>query len=92
MFRRDNSAVIQEYLAKFSHLQAFHDPVLFNHLNGIGFIPDLYAIPWVLTMFAHVFPLQNIFHLWDKVSEYFLQDRKLSIGNPKIQSHNFLAF
>ena len=67
MFRRDNSAVIQEYLAKFSHLQAFHDPILFNHLDGIGFIPDLYAIPWVLTMFAHVFPLQNIFHLWDKV-------------------------
>ena len=56
MFRRDNSAVIQEYLAKFSHLQAFHDPILFNHLDGIGFIPDLYAIPWVLTMFAHVFP------------------------------------
>jgi TBC domain-containing protein kinase-like protein len=40
---------------------------LFNHLDGIGFIPDLYAIPWILTMFAHVFPLQNIFHLWDKL-------------------------
>ena len=67
MFRQDNAAVIQEYLAKFSHLQAFHDPVLFNHLDEIGFIPDLYAIPWVLTMFAHVFPLQSIFHLWDKL-------------------------
>ncbi len=48
-------------------IQAFHDPLLFNHLDGIGFIPDLYAIPWVLTMFAHVFPLHSIFHLWDKV-------------------------
>ena len=67
MFRKDNANVIQEYLAKFCHLQAFHDPALFNHLDGIGFIPDLYAIPWVLTMFAHVFPLHNIFHLWDKV-------------------------
>lgn len=67
MFRKDNAAVIQEYLAKFSHLIAFHDPLLFNHLDGIGFIPDLYAIPWILTMFAHVFPLQSIFHLWDKV-------------------------
>ena len=38
-------------------------------MDGIGFIPDLYAIPWVLTMFAHVFPLQSIFHLWDKVGE-----------------------
>ncbi len=67
MFQRDNAAVIQEYLAKLRHIQAFHDPELFNHLDGIGFIPDLYAIPWILTMFAHVFPLQNIFHLWDKL-------------------------
>ena len=57
--------MIQEYLAKFSHLQAFYDPVLFNHMDEIGFIPDLYAIPWVLTMFSHVFPLHKIFHLWD---------------------------
>lgn len=65
MFQKDNAAVIQEYLTKFSHLQAFYDPVLFNHLDEIGFIPDLYAIPWVLTMFSHVFPLHKIFHLWD---------------------------
>lgn len=51
-FWKDNSAVIQEYLAKFSHLIAFHDPVLSNHLDTIGFVPDLYAIPWFLTMFA----------------------------------------
>jgi len=65
MFQKDNAAVIQEYLAKFSHLQAFYDPILFNHMDEIGFIPDLYAIPWVLTMFSHVFPLHKIFHLWD---------------------------
>jgi len=67
MFLKDNAAVIQEYLAKFSHLQAFHDPELFNHLDEISFIPDLYAIPWVLTMFSHVFPLHKIFHLWDRL-------------------------
>lgn len=64
-FLKDNSLVIQEYLAVFSHLIAFHDPELSNHLDGIGFIPDLYAIPWFLTMFAHVFPLHKIVHLWD---------------------------
>lgn len=64
-FLRDNSAVIQEYLAKFSHMIAFHDPRLFNHLDTIGFIPELYAIPWFLTMYTHVFPLQKIFLLWD---------------------------
>lgn len=65
IFLKDNSQVIQEYLAVFSHLIAFHDPELSNHLDGIGFIPDLYAIPWFLTMYAHVFPLHKIVHLWD---------------------------
>ncbi|KAJ8874424.1 hypothetical protein PR048_025273 [Dryococelus australis] len=66
-FLKDNSAVIQEYLAKFSHLIAFHDPSLANHLASINFIPELFAIPWFLTMFSHVFPLHKIFHLWDKL-------------------------
>ncbi|XP_072171396.1 TBC domain-containing protein kinase-like protein [Diadema setosum] len=64
-FMKDNSAVIQEYLAVFSHLIAFHDPELSNHMQSIGFIPELFAIPWFLTMFSHVFPLHKIFHLWD---------------------------
>ncbi|XP_063231826.1 TBC domain-containing protein kinase-like protein [Bacillus rossius redtenbacheri] len=66
-FLKDNSAVIQEYLAKFSHLIAFHDPALANHLAGIGFVPELFAIPWFLTMFSHVFPLHKILHLWDRL-------------------------
>lgn len=51
-FLKDNSAVIQEYLTKFSQLIAFHDPVLANHLFEISFIPELFAIPWFLTMFS----------------------------------------
>ncbi|KAK5650705.1 hypothetical protein RI129_001734 [Pyrocoelia pectoralis] len=66
-FLRDNSAVIHEYLAKFSQLIAFQDPVLANHLENINFIPELFAIPWFLTMFSHVFPLHKIFHLWDRL-------------------------
>jgi hypothetical protein len=41
-----------EYLAVFAHLIAFHHPDLYNRLETIGFIPDLYAIPWFLTVFA----------------------------------------
>ncbi|CAG9823731.1 unnamed protein product [Phaedon cochleariae] len=66
-FLKDNSAVIEEYLAKFSQLIAFHDPVLANHLYEINFYPQLFAIPWFLTLFSHVFPLYKILHLWDKV-------------------------
>ncbi|XP_015119108.1 TBC domain-containing protein kinase-like protein isoform X2 [Diachasma alloeum] len=66
-FLKDNSAVIQEYLAKFSQIIAFHDPYLANHLRSINFVPELFAIPWFLTMFSHVFPLHKILHLWDKL-------------------------
>ncbi|KAI9467727.1 MAG: hypothetical protein EXX96DRAFT_598186 [Benjaminiella poitrasii] len=45
----------------------FHDPELSSHLDTIGFMPDLYAIPWFLTLFTHVFPLDKIYHLWDKL-------------------------
>ncbi|CAG8515822.1 5173_t:CDS:10 [Diversispora eburnea] len=58
----DNSPVIQEYLAVFRHLLSFHDPELSSHLNRIGYQPDLYAIPWFLTLFTH-----KTYHLWDKI-------------------------
>ena len=64
-FNRDNSPTIQEYLSLFSHLIAFHDPDLFNHLDNLAFTPELYAIPWFLTMFTHVLPLHKTIHLWD---------------------------
>lgn len=51
-FLKDNSQIIKEYLGKFSQLTAFHEPVLANHLNEISFIPELFAIPWFLTMFS----------------------------------------
>lgn len=67
VFLKDNADVIRENLIKLSHLIAFHDPHLANHLDDKCFIPELFAIPWFLTMFSHVFPLHKIFHLWDKL-------------------------
>lgn len=93
-FLSDNTPVLQEYLAVFRHLLSFHDPELSSHLDTIGFMPDLYAIPWFLTLFTRksirnklfflffikknnpfffnmfyidVFPLDKIYHLWDKL-------------------------
>lgn len=51
-FLKDNSAIIKEYLFKFSQLVAFHEPTLARHLGDISFIPELFAIPWFLTMFS----------------------------------------
>lgn len=64
-FLKDNSHVMTEYLWVFCQLVMFHDPELALHIQNMGFIPELYAIPWFLTMFTHVFPLQKIFYLWD---------------------------
>lgn len=44
--------MIQEYLAKFSQMICFYDPQLANHLQSINFVPELFAIPWFLTMFS----------------------------------------
>ncbi|KHN87937.1 TBC domain-containing protein kinase-like protein [Toxocara canis] len=64
-FLKDNSAIIQEYLAVFSHLLAYVDASLYWHLHEMDFLPELFAIPWFLTCFAHVLPLHKLFHLWD---------------------------
>jgi hypothetical protein len=37
------------------------------HLNRINFQPDLYAIPWFLTLFTHILPLDKIYPIWDLV-------------------------
>ncbi|XP_062514712.1 TBC domain-containing protein kinase-like protein isoform X2 [Corticium candelabrum] len=64
-FLQDNSSVVQEYLAVFSHLIAYHEPELYTHLKTVGFDPELYAIPWFLTMYTHVLPMAKIVRLWD---------------------------
>ncbi|CEF70860.1 Rab-GTPase-TBC domain and Protein kinase domain and Rhodanese-like domain and Serine/threonine-/dual specificity protein kinase, catalytic domain and Protein kinase-like domain-containing protein [Strongyloides ratti] len=64
-FLKDNSHIIQEYLAIFTQLLAFIDSELYYHLNRMDFCAELFAIPWFLTCFAHVLPLHKLFHLWD---------------------------
>lgn len=66
-FLKDNSAVIKEYLTKFSHLIAFHDAVLANHLHDINFVPELFAIPWFLTMFSRKFRFFFLLFMCDQI-------------------------
>jgi hypothetical protein len=54
---------MQEYLAVLWHLLAYCDAELWMHLHVLGFVPDLFAIPWCLTCFAHVFPLDKVSHI-----------------------------
>lgn len=65
MFQKENQLIVQQYLTMFSELLSYHDPSLATHLDKLGFLPNLYAIPWFLTMFTHVLPLHKILHVWD---------------------------
>nr|CAD2172346.1 unnamed protein product [Meloidogyne enterolobii] len=64
-FLKDNTIVIRSYLAEFMRVIEFCDSELFAHLVSLDFQPELFAIPWFLTCFAHVLPLHKLFHLWD---------------------------
>ncbi|KAJ8325709.1 hypothetical protein O5D80_005909 [Batrachochytrium dendrobatidis] len=67
-FVHDNSKLMREFMLAFRYILSFHDPELSAHLYTIGLGPELFAISWFMTLYAHVFPLDKIYHLWD----YFL--------------------
>lgn len=56
LFGKENSVFLQEHLHTFKQLLSYHDPELSTHLHNMGFQPDLYAIPWFLTLFTRTFP------------------------------------
>ncbi|KJH41838.1 TBC domain protein [Dictyocaulus viviparus] len=56
-----------QQLAVFYHLLAFVDAKLFTRLKSMDFYPELFAIPWFLTCFAHVLPIHKLFHVWDQL-------------------------
>ena len=51
-FEADNSHVLDRQLSLFGQLITYHDPELAVHLWRIRFAPDLYAYPWLFTLFA----------------------------------------
>eukprot|EP01090_Pellita_catalonica_P017885 TRINITY_DN5549_c0_g2_i1.p1 TRINITY_DN5549_c0_g2~~TRINITY_DN5549_c0_g2_i1.p1 ORF type:complete len:276 (-),score=36.39 TRINITY_DN5549_c0_g2_i1:485-1249(-) len=57
-------------MTTFRQLLAYHDPELAAHLHRHNFLPSLYAIPWFLTLFAHIFELDKIFWVWDTLLLY----------------------
>eukprot|EP00668_Euglena_longa_P014064 GGOE01018032.1.p1 GENE.GGOE01018032.1~~GGOE01018032.1.p1 ORF type:complete len:938 (+),score=210.33 GGOE01018032.1:23-2815(+) len=64
-FASNHSAVMEERLARYTKVLAYHDPELSTHLQQLDLRPELYAIPWFLTLFAHVLPIPKVHLLWD---------------------------
>eukprot|EP00055_Hartaetosiga_balthica_P011813 m.55224 g.55224 ORF g.55224 m.55224 type:complete len:927 (-) comp7744_c0_seq4:48-2828(-) len=65
LFKQNNTDVLSTFLGVFWNMLSFHDPELWWHLESMMFKPDLFAISWFLTCYAHVFSLDKIFILWD---------------------------
>lgn len=65
MFLQKNTSQLQTQLIVFNQLLAFHDPKLFLHLHKLQFLPELFAIPWFLTLFTHILPIESTLRLWD---------------------------
>ncbi|KAJ3104208.1 hypothetical protein HDU97_009463 [Phlyctochytrium planicorne] len=61
----ENNVVIVEHMTALRHVINLMDPELGVHLGKVGVTGELFGIPWFMTMFAHIFPLDRIYHLWD---------------------------
>lgn len=66
-FLRENASFLQGHLSNFWQLLAYHDPQLVVHLIRQEFGPELFAIPWFLTLFAHILHMDKIYRLWDQL-------------------------
>ena len=66
-FLKGNASSLQGRLVVFRQLLSYHDPELALHLYRIGFQPELYAIPWFLTLFTHILRMEKIYRLWDVI-------------------------
>ncbi|KAI8610413.1 rab-GTPase-TBC domain-containing protein [Chytriomyces sp. MP71] len=66
-FLEDNSVALNKCMSTLKYILAFRDPYLAVHLQNLGIIPDMFAIPWVMTMFAQIFQLDRLYHLWDTI-------------------------
>ncbi|GBG25242.1 TBC domain-containing protein kinase-like protein [Hondaea fermentalgiana] len=60
-----NTRRIHSRLSAVEQMLAFHDPQLAAHLRSLGVESEHFALPWVLTMFAHVLPVGAIWRMWD---------------------------
>ena len=54
----------------FRYILSFHEPRLATHLHDMGLGPELYAISWFMTLYAHIFPLDKVYMLWDHIMIY----------------------
>lgn len=58
-------AALNSTLGTLQRVIAFLDPELCWHMRNIGLTVDMYAVPWLITLFSHLLPIPDVFHVWD---------------------------
>jgi len=56
---------LQAAFRMFDLLCKYHDPELWLLLDHSGLRPELYASPWIMTLFAQSIPIAQLFRLWE---------------------------
>eukprot|EP01048_Picozoa_sp_COSAG05_P004738 COSAG05_NODE_266_length_12619_cov_81.601677_9_plen_913_part_00 len=80
MFGPGGIGLLRERLSNLAALLRQHLPRLSAHFEALNVSPELYAVPWVLTLFAHVLPISSTLQVWDSFL-VFSQAAQHSTGN-----------
>ena len=65
MFKCKGLAVLQLQLVAYHLLMNYHEPQLSMILLKEGLTPDMYVMPWLITLFARRHAIPVVLHLWD---------------------------
>uniref|UniRef100_A0AC34GU63 TBC domain-containing protein kinase-like protein n=1 Tax=Panagrolaimus sp. ES5 TaxID=591445 RepID=A0AC34GU63_9BILA len=66
-FTRLSSHALEESLRTFSRLISYANSRLACFLRVNGLSPSTYAVPWLLTCYAHVFAFDKLFRIFDRM-------------------------
>ena len=56
---------LRSSLALFIILLKYHEPSVFNRLDSMGIVPQMYATSWVMTLMSGKVKLDILFEIWD---------------------------
>lgn len=77
LYVKDNSIAMDYKLTLFIKLLTYHEPLISKHMKDTGYYPELFGIPWFLTLYAHVLSIEKLYKLWDA----------LLLGSPHLISY-----
>lgn len=81
LYVKDNSFAMDYKLTLFIKLLTYHEPLVAKHMKEVGYYPELFGIPWFLTLYAHVLSIEKLYKLWDA----------FILGSPHLPSYFGLA-